>query len=341
MARGSLGASAALTSSERWSPEQAAEFAAKRDIRIIKALSRDPRAEATARRLGVFAPPPEATKERTSTARKERAERHGDSEQSEGDTTRKRRAITAVRKGRAERYGHAMHFLKGVVFRSWRRWLDAQRRPLVPAAALLFARTAARARIRATLWAAWTRPDPSTLYNPRLGHASPRDRWIFRRVERRLEAAELSRKSTRLQRRRDLWHQAQMAEDSATKRQHESDASEPASTTTSTVLTPTAKLVPAEQREPRAPPKKTRNLAGDFDEAARAPCEGTAATDKLVLRSSPRFEPRFGVVESWPSRPQDYNDGGRWGPFSPRGSKGCDKGGGKGKGGRGRSGGRA
>ena len=39
---------------ERWSPEQAAEFAARRDFRLLQLLSTDARATATARRLGYF-----------------------------------------------------------------------------------------------------------------------------------------------------------------------------------------------------------------------------------------------------------------------------------------------
>jgi hypothetical protein len=44
-----------------WTPEQAAEYAARREFRLIELLSQNRRAEATARRLGVFGfarPPP-------------------------------------------------------------------------------------------------------------------------------------------------------------------------------------------------------------------------------------------------------------------------------------------
>ena len=40
---------------DRWSPEQAAEYTARRDFRLIQLLSRDRRALAAARRLGIFA----------------------------------------------------------------------------------------------------------------------------------------------------------------------------------------------------------------------------------------------------------------------------------------------
>ena len=42
------------TATESWTPDQAAEYAAKRDFRLIKLLANDRRALATARRLGVF-----------------------------------------------------------------------------------------------------------------------------------------------------------------------------------------------------------------------------------------------------------------------------------------------
>ena len=40
-----------------WTPEQAAEFAARRDFRLLQLLSKDRRAEAAARRLGLFNAP--------------------------------------------------------------------------------------------------------------------------------------------------------------------------------------------------------------------------------------------------------------------------------------------
>ena len=40
-----------------WTPEQAAEFAARRDFRLLQLLSGDCRAEAAARRLGLFGAP--------------------------------------------------------------------------------------------------------------------------------------------------------------------------------------------------------------------------------------------------------------------------------------------
>ena len=48
-------ATAAAASDGRWSPEQAAEYAARRDFRLIQLLSTDRRAFAAARRLGIFA----------------------------------------------------------------------------------------------------------------------------------------------------------------------------------------------------------------------------------------------------------------------------------------------
>jgi hypothetical protein len=47
---------------------------------------------------------------------------YGDSEapsENADKAMRKLRKVSVVRKGRAERYGHAMHFLKGMVFRRW------------------------------------------------------------------------------------------------------------------------------------------------------------------------------------------------------------------------------
>ena len=46
---------------DRWSPEEAAEFAALRDFRLLQLLASDRRAFAVARQLGVFgASPPRA-----------------------------------------------------------------------------------------------------------------------------------------------------------------------------------------------------------------------------------------------------------------------------------------
>ena len=45
--------SAPLSTAVRWSPEQAADYAARRDFRLLQHLSTDRRAFAVARRLGV------------------------------------------------------------------------------------------------------------------------------------------------------------------------------------------------------------------------------------------------------------------------------------------------
>ena len=49
-----VAAGAAGAAGERWTPQQAAEYAAARDYQLLKLLSKDRRATATAQRLGVF-----------------------------------------------------------------------------------------------------------------------------------------------------------------------------------------------------------------------------------------------------------------------------------------------
>ena len=111
-----------------WTPQQAAEYAARRDFLLLKLLSKDRRAEATARRLGLFAAVPVASAASLSTKSHkgtERTKREGHSDPKEASpeeankTTRKPRKVSEARKGRAVRYGQAMLLLKGNIFRRW------------------------------------------------------------------------------------------------------------------------------------------------------------------------------------------------------------------------------
>jgi hypothetical protein len=88
---------------ERWTPEDAAKFAALRDFQLIKLLSKDRRAEATAGRLGVFARQPEQTMGAyTSSARETSASDHGNKQDSESRGQRRE-----ARKQRASRHSDA------------------------------------------------------------------------------------------------------------------------------------------------------------------------------------------------------------------------------------------
>ena len=52
---------AAEPAAARWTPEQAAEYAARRDFRLAQLLAKDRRAAATARRVGLIGRPGRAS----------------------------------------------------------------------------------------------------------------------------------------------------------------------------------------------------------------------------------------------------------------------------------------
>jgi hypothetical protein len=135
-ARDSRRATLQPTEAERWTPAQAAEYAAARDFRLIQLLSTDRRALAAARRLGLFrkAEPAErrigvsdrgqaATRSSASTGARSKDERPHNSRQRRSD---ERREAYAARMAKVDSH------LRQKVFRGWKKMFDECRREQPP-----------------------------------------------------------------------------------------------------------------------------------------------------------------------------------------------------------------
>ena len=92
----------------RWTPAQAAEFAALRDFRLLQLLSQDRRAFATARRLGLFRAGQTArTQGSRSTSSQGTAEQQHGSDSTRAPNARMRRSTARAAANRAARAAHA------------------------------------------------------------------------------------------------------------------------------------------------------------------------------------------------------------------------------------------
>ena len=132
---------AACAVRQPWTPEQAAEYAARRDFRLIEMLSKNRRAEATARRLGVFSAFPSSSSSLSGMLSGAAAKGGGARERDPREPSKRqqkqqkrsagRAALYQSQVARARGFFRRSSFAAGIlssVFSSWRRQLPRHRR---------------------------------------------------------------------------------------------------------------------------------------------------------------------------------------------------------------------